>query len=362
MSALSDPIIEAAVEEAVVDLLLDPGLNTNSARVIGDVTFSGAEAVAFHNLEDGVIAGEGSRVTLQSSAGATLTNDGAISARVQFGGGDDIVENDSLIIGTIRTGAGNDTVTNTNFIDGAVQLADGNDFFANEGVVTGSVNLGNGNDTYTAAFNGNFSNPDISAAKVQGGQGNDRLFGAGADDILNGGRGQDDLRGHDGNDKLYGGQGADHMLGGNGNDLLIGGIGADRMIGGKDNDVLRAGSGKDMLIGGSGDDELTGGSGADVFKFEGRSGNDTITDFRDADTVLIDLSGILPQPIEEIEVELAAAAPLAIDVFDYLSDSGAGAVLDLGALYASLGYDVNENSITFENVLVEDLSAEQFMF
>jgi len=159
-------------------------------------------------------------------------------------------------------------------------------------------------------------------ATAQGGQGNDRLFGAGADDILNGGRGQDDLRGHDGNDKLYGGQGADHMLGGNGNDLLIGGIGADRMIGGKDNDVLRAGSGKDMLIGGSGDDELTGGSGADI------------TDFRDADTVLIDLSGILPQPIEEIEVELVAAAPLAIDVFDYLSDSGAGAVLDLGALYA----------------------------
>jgi Ca2+-binding RTX toxin-like protein len=76
---------------------------------------------------------------------------------------------------------------------------------------------------------------------------------------------------------------------GNGNDLLEGGNGDDRLYGGLGNDILRGGAGDDRLWGGPGDDILTGGDGSDRFIFEPRintnifqqpgMGNDRITDF-----------------------------------------------------------------------------------
>ena len=76
----------------------------------------------------------------------------------------------------------------------------------------------------------------------------------------------------------------DALIGGDGDDVLYGGDGDDRLDGGK---------GKDTLHGGAGNDTLTGGMQNDLFVFEGRFGNDTITDFDpNADHVQISSHGI----------------------------------------------------------------------
>jgi Ca2+-binding RTX toxin-like protein len=56
---------------------------------------------------------------------------------------------------------------------------------------------------------------------MEGGAGNDRLFGNSGDDVLNG---------DDGDDTLFGSLGDDVLNGGAGSDTLSGGSGADRFV------------------------------------------------------------------------------------------------------------------------------------
>ncbi|WP_394816398.1 immunoglobulin-like domain-containing protein [Vibrio cholerae] len=74
----------------------------------------------------------------------------------------------------------------------------------------------------------------------------------------------------------------DTLIGGAGNDILFGQGGNDSLDGGVGKDTLYGGSGNDILIGGLGNDILTGGSGDDLFKWvDGDLDNskDRITDF-----------------------------------------------------------------------------------
>jgi Ca2+-binding RTX toxin-like protein len=61
------------------------------------------------------------------------------------------------------------------------------------------------------------------AARVYGGDGNDRIAGSRADDILVGGAGDDSITGGGGRDLLVGGAGADRIAGGGGDDILVAG-------------------------------------------------------------------------------------------------------------------------------------------
>ncbi|ORF31661.1 calcium-binding protein, partial [Snodgrassella alvi] len=69
---------------------------------------------------------------------------------------------------------------------------------------------------------------------------------------------------------LNGGLGNDSLFGANGNDTLIGGDGNDRIYGGAGNDVL---------TGGTGNDYLEGGEGSDLFIFDKNFGNDKLLEF-----------------------------------------------------------------------------------
>ena len=132
-------------------------------------------------------------------------------------------------------------------------------------------------------------------------------FGKSGDDLIDGGAGQDGLYGFDGNDVIRGGDGDDWgtlvaplhdnwstgntftvqagLFGGDGNDRLHGDAGKDLVVGGNGNDKLYGGSGGDLLYGGNGADKSLGGAGADIFAFdfafESRkgSGRDVIKDF-----------------------------------------------------------------------------------
>ena len=86
------------------------------------------------------------------------------------------------------------------------------------------------------------------------------------------------LNGGSGNDKLYGSNGDDELNGGSGNDTLYGG---------RDKDVLRGESGNDYLDGGTHNDDLYGGTGSD--RLYGRSGDDGL--FGGVDTVRDWLTG-----------------------------------------------------------------------
>ena len=71
--------------------------------------------------------------------------------------------------------------------------------------------------------------------------------------------------------------GPDTLNGGGGEDYVYGNAGNDTLRGGGDSDLMRAGEGNDRVDGGAGDDGLYGGEGADVFIVSG--GSDLLQDF-----------------------------------------------------------------------------------
>jgi len=73
-----------------------------------------------------------------------------------------------------------------------------------------------------------------------------------------------------------------------GQDITVdGGSGNDTLWGSDANETLKGGVGDDVLFGGAGTNVLTGGADADVFQFTGSSTNDTVKDFSlsDGDTL-----------------------------------------------------------------------------
>jgi len=130
----------------------------------------------------------------------------------------------------------------------------------------------------------------VASAALIGTAGNNTLKGTSAADLIKGYGGKDKILGNGGNDTLYGGSGNDSLSGNGGNDRLYGDGGNDALSGNSGKDRLYGGSGKDTLNGGSGNDTLTGGTGADTFRFSGKWGKDTITDFKHG-TDIINLRG-----------------------------------------------------------------------
>jgi Ca2+-binding RTX toxin-like protein len=80
--------------------------------------------------------------------------------------------------------------------------------------------------------------------------------GENTNDLLDGGPGNDILYGQQGNDVLRGGDGNDILYGGGGNDFLDGGAGRNQLYGGAGNDVLVGNSPDEVIHGGSGLDTL----------------------------------------------------------------------------------------------------------
>ncbi|HEY2412410.1 MAG TPA: Ig-like domain-containing protein, partial [Pirellulaceae bacterium] len=104
---------------------------------------------------------------------------------------------------------------------------------------------------------------------LQGGPGNDTLYGQGGTDTLDGGWDLSNLSyvgyyTEDGDDTLFGGSGNDTLSGGTGDDKELGGLGNDTIDGDTGDDLLLGGAGNDALHGGAGDDRLYGNIGTDV--------------------------------------------------------------------------------------------------
>ena len=123
---------------------------------------------------------------------------------------------------------------------------------------------------------------------VTGNGGDDTVYGGGGDDAIDGGSGDDILNGETGDDTI---------AGGSGDDVIDGGAGDDTLTGGSDDDILIGGAGNDELSGGTGTDRLIGGGGADSFVFDEGAESpaqapDLVFDFNAVQGDQIDVSGI----------------------------------------------------------------------
>lgn len=93
-----------------------------------------------------------------------------------------------------------------------------------------------------------------TGATVQGGLGNDTIFGSNFRDLITTGDGaRNSVWGLDGNDQIHGGSGRDVCFGGRGNDEIRGFGNADELYGEWGDDTLHGGDGRDYLQGGAGD-------------------------------------------------------------------------------------------------------------
>ncbi len=205
----------------------------------------------------------------------TLTIDG--------GGGDDYIRVDPKVLGQkaegapytqqLRGGAGGDRIklaanedddpSKPNaplhaykgvLLDGGA----GNDvIFGHSGIE--HVEGGEGDDAILTYVGADIVHGGAGNDFIAGGRGADALFGDGDEDRIFGGTENDDIHGGDGNDVLYGEAGDDMLSGDAGDDLLVGATGEDLLEGGDGNDraTWELGDGQDTYTGGLGSDELS---------------------------------------------------------------------------------------------------------
>jgi Ca2+-binding RTX toxin-like protein len=239
--------------------------------------FAGDDLISSGDAED-LIRGFAGKDTINSGAGNDLIYGNLGSDTVSSSDGDDTIyggQNDgpaSLdILGRLKAMEG------IEYIDGG----GGNDLiygqFGDEYILAGS-----GNDT------------------VYGGQGDDSILGTTGDNLVFGNRGDDYILVGDGSDTVWGGGGKDWIDAIGGNDLIYGNQGSDTIVGGPDNDTIYGGQndgpasldvlgqlkamegteyidggdGNDLIYGNYGDESILG--GADDDKLYGGQGDDTL--------------------------------------------------------------------------------------
>ncbi len=174
--------------------------------------------------------------------------------------------------------------------------------------------------------------------------GNMTIEGGAGDDILWGNIGNDTINGFNGNDIIDGGPGNDTINGQNDNDRMNGGAGNDIMDGGAGNDLIYGDGGDDTLNGGAGDDVLDGGAGIDTLN--GGAGNDTY--------IITDTSDIVTEGVSAGIDTVQSSINYALGVnFENLTLTGAGNINGTGN---GLVNTINGN--TGDNVLDGGIGAD----
>lgn len=293
-----------------LSFVYDNGKGTERAAKITDTadhvslvyTLNGIETVLkgdiYHTTTRGGAAGLNADGLVHTVSGLATTGDTS-KLRVGFedlyklGDGDyndvifDVSVAGSRIVISSGT-AGDDTLRGSDRADRILGLAGNDVIYGSSGNDT--LDGGAGSDTVNyslltaglivnlkaeiATKAGGYTDTLIGFEHVVGSAYADEIRGTTGDNTLNGGDGDDLLFGDYGNDTLYGGNGVDRLIGDTGNDILYGEAGDDRLEGSVGNDILYGGDGIDRLLGGDGDDVLYGDAGDD--RIEGGEGNDTL--------------------------------------------------------------------------------------
>jgi len=251
------------------------------------------------NGEDNVLTGNAGRNIINGGDGDDVITGGLGGDTLTGGEGADVFKFNSLTEkGDIIT----DYNKRVDYLDISALLKastnyDGGDITKYVQVVNGALQIDvDGAGTKSgwweplATFTGgkNLTLADINFY-ASGGDGADKLHGAGGKDWLEGGAGDDTLQGDAGNDRLFGDAGIDTLYGGDGDDGLQGGAGDDLVYGGAGDDTLQGGAGNDTLYGGDGSDWLQGGDGNNTLA--GGDGNDDYFIQSTTYTIVEDING-----------------------------------------------------------------------
>ncbi|MEL7100079.1 MAG: calcium-binding protein [Pseudomonadota bacterium] len=244
------------------------GSAVNSGTITATFTailsaLSSSEALDFSNT--GTITG-GTYVFEGRLGADKVRNSGTLNGELDLDGGDNLLRNDGIITGDVSAESGADRIVNTGTINGDLETGSGEDTVSITGTVAGNVDLGSNNDVL------NMGSLGVVSGAVDGGFGDDSLYGGDLGDDLRGEEGADFIVGRAGDDTLSGGLGDDTVLGGSGADNLQGVAGSNVLNGQDGNDVLVAGIGNNRMFGGNGDDTLTANEGNDILR--GDAGND----------------------------------------------------------------------------------------
>ena len=256
------------------------------------------------------------------SAGANIQYTGTVASQSWEIATDD--DNDVVVIAaavvmgaTIRTRKGDDEVQ-AGSGDDIIYAGSGRDRIrggAGNDWLYGDVGIGDelygeaGNDRLFGSDDGSETDPDFTDTirfgdVIDGGDGDDLIWGlGGADRILGGigidtiysGAASDFVSGNDGDDTIYTGTGLSDRAEGNsgndivygsnvGNDFLFGNDGDDKIFGQAGNDTIDGGAGADILDGGAGVDIVSGGLGNDEIRGGGGVG-DTLNGDDDDDAI-----------------------------------------------------------------------------
>ena len=156
--------------------------------------------------------------------------------------------------------------------------------------------------------------------------------------FVDGGGGNDEIWGSKFNDDLRGGAGSDVLIGGNGNDVLNGGAGNDVLSGNDQQDTLRGGAGNDYLIG----DNIA--AFRDYFVFGNGGGHDTVADFgASSQGDYLDLRGV---------GNLVSYQQL----LQHISQIGSSVEIDLASVNLRAG-----DHVTLNNVNIASLTPQNFI-
>ncbi|WP_162236029.1 hypothetical protein [Devosia sp. Leaf64] len=200
---------------------------------VENLTLTGSAAITGrgNELNNTIIGNSGANV-LNGGDGNDILIGGAGADSLNGGNGTDTASYETSSIGlTIKTAssssstgdAAGDTFSSIEILKGTA--FDDEIVFVGDGV---TLHGGDGNDNLIADGIGN---------TIYGGAGNDLIRAKDGPDVLNGG-----------NDVLDGGSGNDEMYGLGGNDMMIGGTGDDAMMGGMGNDTYVVDSVSDLVV------------------------------------------------------------------------------------------------------------------
>ena len=272
------------------------------------ISWGAADAAAKTSTFNGV-TGHLAVVTSQTEADylATLHGETAFNRQIMLGGSD--IANQGSWVWLYGPEAGiqfsqGDTAVNnmyTDWLGGEPNNATGDQhylhFHGNQGFGDISTTQNHPNTTgYLIEWEAGLMNDDDAIDIINGGAGNDTIYGYGGADILNGGANTDIIYGGLGNDVIDGGDQSDTLYGQEGDDTIDGGAGADYIFGDVGSDTIDGGDNSDFIYGGAGADILIGGQGNDLFYLangdfeatESISGGDNLLDeiiFTNATTI-----------------------------------------------------------------------------
>ena len=250
----------SATDGITVNLTTGTATSTNGgdAAGIGTDTLVGIENIIGGNYSD-ILTGSSANNSIQGLIGLDLIDGVA---------GDDTITltGNTTHDGKFAHNVGSTTqvATNTQIsLVGKVKL----ETVVDGGADADTINLGSGNDAFFLhdSFSDFHSSLTLTTDTHTGAEGTQRIMNV---ETINGLDG-DDIIDLTSPDYSLAGQ-VITINGGNGEDIIWGSDATETLIGGNGNDVL---------FGGSSNDTLIGGSGADTFEFTVTSGNDTISDY-----------------------------------------------------------------------------------